>query len=137
MVGIGVAVGTGGGELAGRGEAATTVAPVTLGAGEAVGKMTGVSLTSAMAVGPVPPGSCEARSRPPITVATTMMPAAIPPHSCRQSLLAGVCVVLNVQLPLPSTSLNGLEHKSERRAFAHFAIHPDAPTVRFYERLGN
>lgn len=78
------------------GVAAITVTGTRVGVSDGTSRTTGVPLTSAIVVGTTPPGSCEASNRPLKTVATTTMPAAIPLHSCRQSLLADACVVLNV-----------------------------------------
>ena len=77
--------------------AAMTVTGTRVGTSEATPGIPGVSLTSSIVLGTAPPGSCEASNKPLSTVATTTMPATIPLHSCRQSLLAGACVVLNVQ----------------------------------------
>ena len=69
----------------------------TVGAGPVGSSIVGVRLTSTIVVGVTPPGSCEARSSPASTVATTAAPAAMPPQSCCQSLF-DVCVVSKVAL---------------------------------------
>ena len=78
------------------GVAARMVTGTMVGVSDGTSRTTGVPLTSAIVVGTTPPGSCEASNSPLKTVATMTMPAAIPLHSCRQSLLADACVVLNV-----------------------------------------
>ncbi len=85
--------------LATTGVTAMNVAGMLVGVSDAMAGIVGVPLTSAIVVGAgggPPPGSCEASNKPASTVATTTMPAAIPLHSCRQALLADVCIVFNV-----------------------------------------
>lgn len=77
------------------GVAAMMVTGTMVGTSDGTATATGVPLTSTIVVGTTPPGSCEASNKPLRTVATTTMPAAIPLHSCRQSLLGDACVVLN------------------------------------------
>lgn len=94
---MGVAVTEGPGvTVTATGVAAMRVTGTMVGASDGTARTTGVPLTSAIVVGTAPPGSCEASNKPLKTVATTTTPAVIPLHSCRQSLLADVCVVLNV-----------------------------------------
>lgn len=83
--------------LAATGVTAMNVAGMLVGVSDAMAGIVGVPLASAIVVGAgPPPGSCEASNKPASTVATTTMPAAIPLHSCCQSLLADVCIVFNV-----------------------------------------
>ena len=82
--------------LAATGVTAMNVAGMLVSVGDATPGIVGVPLTSAIAVGVPPPGSCEASNKPASTVATTTMPAAIPPHNSCQLLLADVSIAFNV-----------------------------------------
>ncbi len=90
MVGIGVADGPGVLD-------AERVGDTGIGVGDAPGGKVAMTagVASATSVGVGPLDSCEASNPPASTVATTTMPAAIPPKSCRPPLLrdeAGVTV---------------------------------------------
>jgi hypothetical protein len=82
--------------LATTGVTVMNVPGTLVGVRDAIAGIVGAPLTSAIVVGVPPPGSCEASNKPASTVATTTMPAAIPLHSCCQSLLADVCMVFDV-----------------------------------------
>ena len=94
MVGIGVAEGLGVTDGPGVLDA-ELVDDAGTGVGDTLGGMVVMTagVASATSVGVSTMDSCEASNPPASTVATTTMPAAIPPRSCRPPLLRDEVVV--------------------------------------------